>query len=178
MNFATAGQKDVFTVDEEQRRCSVRRTEAMDATIDLVRTQCNLLPLDLPPGYSEHMQAPVRFVEKDEMDRVSVGYKSIGSDDFFMAETYDLIATELWRYRMKLDRTAQRGDHDLGRDTARVPAQLSQRPRLLPPWSAPGRLKILIEKGRKTSVRARTPLMSQTAAKRLNQAVCMLEFHS
>lgn len=103
VSFATQGQKDVLAVEDDQRRASVRRTEAMDATINMIRTQRNLLPLDLPEDYVEHMQAPVRFLEKDEMDKVTVGYRSVGPDDFFMAETYDIVAVELFWLRVLVD---------------------------------------------------------------------------
>jgi hypothetical protein len=68
----------------------------MDATINMIRTQRNMIPVDLPSGYVEHMQTPVRFIEEDEMDKLRVGYRSMGPDDFFMAELYDLVATELF----------------------------------------------------------------------------------
>lgn len=42
---------------------SVRRLEAIDPTLEMVRALKNLLPLDLPEGYVGQMQAPVRFVE-------------------------------------------------------------------------------------------------------------------
>jgi hypothetical protein len=103
VSFATQGQNDVLTIEEDQRRVSIRRTEACDTTIQLVRSHRNLLPLDLPEFYVEQMQAPVRYVEKDEMDKVTVGYRSTGSDDYFMAELYDLVATELFCYRVYVE---------------------------------------------------------------------------
>lgn len=94
---------DVLKINDDMRFVSVRRTEAMDATAELVRAQKNALPLDLPHGYVQAMQAPVRVVVKDDLGRNNVTYKSSGADDYFMSELYDVVATELWYYRMALD---------------------------------------------------------------------------
>lgn len=93
--FAT-GQKDVLAFDPDMRRVSVRRVEAMDATSEMIRSQRNLLPADWPEAYVSHMRAPVRVVEKDEAGRKVVRYVSTGPDDYYMAETYDVLATEVW----------------------------------------------------------------------------------
>lgn len=90
---------EVFKVNEEMAHVRVRRTEAMDATAQMIRDQRNLLPADLPEGYVEAMQAPVRYARKDELGRMTVGYRSSGADDYYFAETYDLVATEVWFYR-------------------------------------------------------------------------------
>lgn len=95
----TPKNPDVLKIDDEMRFCTVRRTEAMDATAEQVRAQRNMLPLDLPHGYVDAMQAPVRVVTRDELGRVMVTYRSMGADDYFMAELYDLVATELWHFR-------------------------------------------------------------------------------
>ena len=79
----------------------------MDATAHAIRRQRNLLPLDLPEGYVEQIRAPVRFAARDELGRVAVGYRSTGPDDFFMAEAFDLIATDLWAYQVRLDYLSQ-----------------------------------------------------------------------
>jgi hypothetical protein len=99
----------VLKVDEDMRHCTVRRTEAMDATAEQVRAQANLLPLDLPDGYVDAMQAPVRVVEKDNLGRQIVLYRSTGQDDWFFAEVYDIVATALWDYR--LGRIEQEREH-------------------------------------------------------------------
>jgi hypothetical protein len=90
----------VLKVSEEMRFCTVRRTELMDATAELIRAQRNLLPLDLPQGYAEALQSPVRVVDKDALGRVTVAYRSTGPDDWFFAEAFDVVATALWEYRM------------------------------------------------------------------------------
>lgn len=131
-SYATERQEDVLKLDAEQRRVSVRRTEAHDAVIHLVRMQRNLIPLDYPEEYVEHMQAPVRFVERDELDKVVVAYRATGPDDYFQAEVYDVVATEVFWARQLVD-DAQReqistlDDHlewersDLGNLEAEVP---------------------------------------------------------
>ena len=95
-------QREPFVVDDEQRRASVLRTEALDATLEQIRAQRNLLPLDLPQGYVEHLQAPVRFIEQNDLGRMIVAYRSTGPDDFAHAEAYDLVARSLWDYRQQV----------------------------------------------------------------------------
>jgi len=107
VNLTGPAQQDVIKIDPEMRRASVRRTEAMDATMQLIREQRNLLPQDLPEGYVEHMRAPVRSVDKDATGRTIVGYRSTGADDYFMAEAFDLIATELYAYQAELHEMAR-----------------------------------------------------------------------
>ncbi len=97
VNFAQ--QDDVLKVNEEMRRVSVRRVEMLDATIQELRAQRNLLPQDLPPNYTEEMKAPVRRVERNEEGKVVVRYISTGPDDMSMAEGYALVATEVWVIR-------------------------------------------------------------------------------
>lgn len=93
----------VLNIDDEMRFVSVRRVEAMDATAEMIRMQDNKLPLDLPDGYIEAMQAPVRVATKDELGRVQVTYKSLGEDDYYHAETYDVVATACWQFRVARD---------------------------------------------------------------------------
>jgi hypothetical protein len=73
--------------------------EAIDATTAEIRAQQNLLPLDLPEGYVEQMQAAVRFTEQDDLGKLTVGYRSTGPDDALHAEVYDLVAQQLWAIR-------------------------------------------------------------------------------
>ena len=90
----------VLKVDEEMRHARVRRTEAIDAMAEMIRSQTTQLPADLPEGYIEQMQALVRVQEEDALGRRTVSYKRMGSaDDYAHAEVYDLVATELWYYR-------------------------------------------------------------------------------
>lgn len=99
VHFAPTTQNDALKVDEATRKIGVKRTEAMDGVISVIRQQRNLLPLDLPDDYVDHMLAPVRFLEEDELGKIVVGYRSTGPDDFFMAELYDLVALEAWWIR-------------------------------------------------------------------------------
>ena len=89
-------QKQVLHFDADTALVTVKRVEALDAMIEQVRAQRNLLPLDLPEGYVEHMQAPVRVVEEDDTGKRVVYYRSTGQDDFAFAETYDLVAHEVF----------------------------------------------------------------------------------
>jgi len=79
----------------------------MDATVALMRAQRNLLPGDLPAQYLEHMLSPRRRFVKDEYGRKTVVYVSRGDDDYFQAETYDLVATEVLMTRLEVERMQQ-----------------------------------------------------------------------
>jgi len=98
---------DVIKVDEDARFITVRRVEAIDAMMELVRSQRNLLPLDWPEDYTDHMKALNRVVTKDEVDRVQVTYVSTGPDDYAQAEVYDLVATEAWLIRQEVDHSQE-----------------------------------------------------------------------
>lgn len=97
------GMKDVIKIDDAAGTVTVRRTEALDAMMTGIREQRNLLPLDLPEGYAAQMQAPVRFMEKDDLGKVVVAYRSSGADDYAMCEVFDMVAGEVWLYRQQLD---------------------------------------------------------------------------
>jgi hypothetical protein len=99
VRYAGGQVADVMSVDEMQRRVTVRRVEAIDAMMEQIRSQRNLLPLDLPEGYASQMMALVRRVERDELDKVVVRYVSVGEDDYGHAEAYDVVAREMWNLR-------------------------------------------------------------------------------
>ena len=82
--------------DHEQHRCRVKRVEAIDAAMEMIRQARNELPQNLPENYVAEMQANVRLVEKDEVGKVNVVYRTTGADDYLHAEVYDLVATEVW----------------------------------------------------------------------------------
>jgi hypothetical protein len=103
VRFAGPNAHDVLTVDDESRAITVRRTEAIDATFQMVREQRNQLPLDRPTDYNQQMMAPIRFVERDELGRVTMGYRSTGPDDYAMAEVFDMVAAEAWRIRQNVE---------------------------------------------------------------------------
>jgi len=94
---------EVLKVNEDARLATVRRVEAIDATFEQIRLQLNQLPEDLPDGYVKQLQSLVRVAEKDEVGRTSVSYRSTGEDDYAHAEVYDLVASELWRFRTASD---------------------------------------------------------------------------
>jgi len=99
----SANQRDPLVVDDAMATASVRRTIALDATVEMVRRQRNLLPAILPEGYLQHMTANIRKVEKDDAGRVTVQWFATRPDDYFHAEVYDLLATELFYRRVLID---------------------------------------------------------------------------
>ena len=94
---------EVIKLNEEMRHVRVRRTEAIDATLEMIRRQANHLPQNLPEGWVAQMQANVRFAEEDEFGKKVTGYRKRGDDDFLHAEVYDLVACEVYFMRMGLD---------------------------------------------------------------------------
>lgn len=100
--YTTTAEK-VIRVNDDTRMTTVRRTDAIDATLDLVRQQRNLLPPVLPDKYAEHMQALIRVAEKDPSGRKKVRYESTGADDYAHAEVYDLVASELFWMRQSVE---------------------------------------------------------------------------
>lgn len=94
----------VMEPDHEMRFTTVKKVEALDGTLELIRNQRNLLPLDLPDDYIQNMQAPVRVVEEDEeTGKKEVTYKIVGPADFAMAELFDVVATEVWWHQRFID---------------------------------------------------------------------------
>ena len=102
-----ATQLDPIRIDRETRLVSVRRTGALDAMIEVMRSLRNLLPADLPSDYVEQMIAVRRTVTRDSFDRTVVSYESRGADDYFHAEVYDLLATEVVRDELDYQRRVQ-----------------------------------------------------------------------
>ena len=103
VNYATETQKDVLTVDDQQRRASVRRTEAIDALQERIRSQRERLPLDLPTDFVQQMCANVRSVEQDDLGKVKVLYRADGPDDWAQAGTYALVAADCWWIRQQVN---------------------------------------------------------------------------
>ena len=91
-------------VASEEPLVTVRRTEAIDATLTMIREQRNLLPPDAAPEYGEQLQSIVRVVERDTKGRRVVRYVTMGeADDFLHAEVFDLLAGELMLARTMAD---------------------------------------------------------------------------
>jgi hypothetical protein len=103
ISYGTETQRDVLSVDDQQRRASVRRTEAIDAAQERVRAQREYLPQDLPTGFVEQMCANVRSVERNDVGRVQVRYRADGPDDWMQALTYAIVANECWWIRQQVD---------------------------------------------------------------------------
>jgi hypothetical protein len=104
VNYATEQQKDVLTVDDQQRRASVRRTEAIDAAQERIRSQREYLPQDLPEAFVSQMCSNVRSVEQDEVGKVKVLYRADGPDDYMQALCYSIVASECWWIRQQVGR--------------------------------------------------------------------------
>lgn len=101
-NYATEGQRDVLAIDDQQRRVSVRRVEAIDAAQERIRAQREYLPQDLPTDFVTQMCANVRSVEQDDVGRVKVLYRADGPDDWMQALSYMLVATECFWIRQQI----------------------------------------------------------------------------
>lgn len=101
-NYST-GQNLVMKIDDKMRTVSVRRTEAIDATLTMIREQRNRLPGELPENYIRDLQNLIREVEVDENGRKRVGYRRMGPDDYAHAEVYDTLATDVWWYLKSVD---------------------------------------------------------------------------
>lgn len=97
------GQLEPLVLDTESRRVSVLRVPVIDATIEVMRAQRNLLPGELPSDYVDHMVANRRKNEKDQFGRETVRYEASGPDDYFQAEVYDLVATEVLKIRLEVE---------------------------------------------------------------------------
>lgn len=98
-SYTGAQQAVVMSVTPETRAVSVRRTEAIDAMMDAIRQQRNLLPDPLPEDYVTQLRNLYRRKREDEVGRVVVEYVSTGPTDYAHAEVYDVIAAEVWWWR-------------------------------------------------------------------------------
>jgi len=93
-------QEQPMVVRRAEGRVTVNRTWAMDTTVDLLRSLANLLPEDLPKGYIEQMLAPRREVRPNQFGRPSAAWVSHAPDDYFMAETFDVVAAGMLQQRL------------------------------------------------------------------------------
>lgn len=96
-------QIEAMVVNTDDLRVSAKRTEVLDATVAVMRALRNLLPEDIPPEYVEHMVRPRRKVERDEHDRTVVVWEEKGPTDYFHAEVYDFMATEVAKVRLQFE---------------------------------------------------------------------------
>lgn len=97
--------QQVINVDDDMMTASVRRTIAIDAMHEMVRTQRNWLPINLPEqpqNYIEHMQANIRVILEDEFGKKTAVYRNTVPNDYAMAEVFDVIATDLYWRRQDL----------------------------------------------------------------------------
>lgn len=89
----------VISVDEPMRMVTLRRTEAIDTMMSLIREQRNMLPRNLPHDYVAHLRALTRMKDEDEFGKVTVRWHSTAPIDYAMSEVYDVAAREAFRYR-------------------------------------------------------------------------------
>jgi hypothetical protein len=87
--------RDSVSVDIQQRLVVTHRTRAMDATRKVLAEQRNVLPQNLPGDYVDHMRAPVRKLRENKMGEKVAFYESRSPDDYYHAETYDIVAREV-----------------------------------------------------------------------------------
>lgn len=93
-----ATQNNIIEVRPDEGVVSVRRTEAIDATFDMIRQQRNYLPWEVEgiEGYVEELQAPIRKVDRNAEGKTKVYYESMSPDDYAHAEVYDMLAGDVW----------------------------------------------------------------------------------
>jgi hypothetical protein len=81
---------------------TVKRSEFISTTLDLFRAQRNLIPLEEPVAedYEEQLRNLVRQRTRDKEGREFYIYEATGPIDWPMAELYDVVATEVLRWRL------------------------------------------------------------------------------
>lgn len=102
INYASS-QEEILVLKPEKRQASVKRLEAIDATLDGIRTQWNLLPGELPKNYVRDLQDVVRLVEYDEFGKPKVTYQELGPTDWLQAEIYDLVAMDVYAAMLDIE---------------------------------------------------------------------------
>jgi len=107
VRFLPPASREPFIFDPEERAAAIKRTEAIDATLALIRVARNRLPSDLPEGYVDQMRNVVRFHDLDELGRRTVGYRSLGAIDYLMAEVYDYFALRLFEADVLAERMSE-----------------------------------------------------------------------
>ena len=113
-HFITSRSQTLFDVDPEMRVAGVKRTEIIDATLDAIRQQRNLLPMEKPPDYVKHLQSPIRVTEEDNQGRVRASYRKTGDDDYVFAEAYDTLALQVWLWMSGVTDAQQGETMDFG----------------------------------------------------------------
>lgn len=97
-------QAEVIKADKEQLQVKVRRLEAIDSTLDLIRRQKNLLASDRPgptkpngkDGWDDQLKNVVLNVEvDDESGKLVQEWVHTGPADYAHAEVYDVVATHM-----------------------------------------------------------------------------------
>lgn len=111
----TTDAKDAFVVDDRMWTVSVDRTLGMDAMVELVRKQHNLLPAVLPDGYVAQMTSSIRRIKvlDEATGKIRVVWEATRADDYAHSEVYDVVATELYWRRMGINELTQQFEQPL-----------------------------------------------------------------
>jgi hypothetical protein len=98
---------DAFKYDPKKNMVTINRTEGMDAFMDGIRQQRRLPLRQQPPRFKSQLMSPKRRTEisattgKEKRVYVSTGPDG---DDYAHAGVYGLVAAEMWRMRIQLER--------------------------------------------------------------------------
>jgi hypothetical protein len=99
-------EADAFKYDPKKNLVTINRTEGMDAFMDGIRQQ-RRLPLRRPPArFKSQLLSPKRRTEEKPSGKKVRVYVSTGpdGDDYAHAGVYGLVAQEMWRLRVQLER--------------------------------------------------------------------------
>lgn len=97
------GIADAISINYEQKRVTVQRTLVMDATRKMMQELRNVLPQNIPEDYVPQMRAPVRKTRDNSMGEKVAFYESRSPDDFYHAETFDIIAREVYIAQQEIE---------------------------------------------------------------------------
>ena len=108
-HFITPRSATPFSVDPEMRAVGVKRTHIIDAMLDSIRQQRNLLPDSKPPNWAKEMQALNRVTNELSDGGIRAEYVSVAKDDYAFAEAYDTLALQVYLWHQGVD-TALEGE--------------------------------------------------------------------
>jgi len=123
-HFITPRSESVIDVKPEMRTVGVKRTEIIDATLDAIRQQRNLLPAEKPADYVAHLQSVTRVVTETSDGGVRADYRSTGADDFLFAEAYDTLALQVFLWSQGVNEAVRGQTYEFGDVYDWEPSQL------------------------------------------------------
>jgi hypothetical protein len=145
-------REELVSVNSENLTVSVMHVPVLDATVEVMLAQRNLLTEEIPTEYIEHMIRPRRVIERNAYNQPVPRWHEKGPTDYFQAEVYDLVATEVLIHRINAaaiteTRYALLDDYlDFERSTLDDPDDMTYRKGPpdpddeLPPWLRPNGL--------------------------------------